>query len=131
MSSSSSRKSKSLDETPDSSIDTPSQAEELQHTTSNNKSPRFNASVDAEDLPRPTSTRSLRCSQPIDINRTVCSLNKFDEANTVSAEYMERLILLTSKARSSHAQDDEIVDLTEPRFESFCMANAKFPQLEK
>lgn len=40
----------------------------------------------------------------------------------VSAEYMERLILLTSNARSCHIQDDDAVDLTEPRFESFHMA---------
>ena len=43
------------------------------------------------------------------------------------AEYMKRLVLLSSNARSLHVPDDEAVDLTEPRFESFHMANVKSP----
>ncbi|KAJ8751346.1 hypothetical protein K2173_016537 [Erythroxylum novogranatense] len=48
-------------------------------------------------------------------------------AETVSTEHMERLILLTSKARSWRATDDEAVDLMEPRLESFCMVNLGSP----
>ncbi|XWS74305.1 hypothetical protein CRYUN_Cryun02cG0203400 [Craigia yunnanensis] len=43
------------------------------------------------------------------------------------AECMKRLVLLSSNARSWHVPDDEAVDLTEPRFESFHMANIKSP----
>ena len=43
------------------------------------------------------------------------------------AECMERLVLLSSNARSWRVPDDEAVDLTEPRFESFHMANVKSP----
>lgn len=45
-------------------------------------------------------------------------------ADPVSVEYIEKLILLASDARSWHSQEDEAVDLTEPRYESFCMPNA-------
>ncbi|XP_059659480.1 receptor-like serine/threonine-protein kinase NCRK isoform X2 [Cornus florida] len=41
------------------------------------------------------------------------------DSDIVSAVDIERLIILTSKARSWHSQDDEAVDLTAPRFESF------------
>ncbi|KAI4383794.1 hypothetical protein MLD38_009593 [Melastoma candidum] len=41
----------------------------------------------------------------------------------VSCKQMEQLILLSSKARSCRTNNDEPVDLTEPRFESFCMTH--------
>lgn len=44
------------------------------------------------------------------------------EQSTVSPEYIERLILLTSRSGSWRATDEEAVDLTEPRFESFHVA---------
>ncbi|CAN0916398.1 Receptor-like serine/threonine-protein kinase NCRK [Linum grandiflorum] len=47
-----------------------------------------------------------------------------NKPDTVSAEYMERLVRLTSNARAS---EDEVVDITEPRFESFRVANMKSP----
>ncbi|CAB4282761.1 unnamed protein product [Prunus armeniaca] len=78
---------------------------------------------DAEELRRARSSKgSVRCSLPLDIDRNLCAERRTD---TVSDNYMERLILLTSNARSWRASDDETVDLTEPRFESFCLANAK------
>ncbi|XVF46313.1 hypothetical protein PTKIN_Ptkin03bG0017700 [Pterospermum kingtungense] len=44
------------------------------------------------------------------------------------AEYMKSLIHLSSSARNWHVyDDDEAVDLTEPRFESFHMTNVKSP----
>ncbi|EOY34403.1 hypothetical protein QUC31_018463 [Theobroma cacao] len=49
------------------------------------------------------------------------------EIGPLPAECMERLILLSSNARSWRVNDDEAVDLTEPRFESFRMANVKSP----
>lgn len=59
----------------------------------------------------------------LDIDHNPCVGNKNKEADAVSAEYMESLILLSSKSNSSHASEEEIVDITEPRFESFCMTD--------
>lgn len=59
----------------------------------------------------------------LDIDHNPCVGNKDKEADAVSAEYMESLILLSSKSNSSHASEEEIVDITEPRFESFCMTD--------
>lgn len=83
------------------------------------------ASIDAQEVRRVASIRSPSCSQPLDDDHKLCTGSSSVEAETVSAEYMERRILLTHKARSGHSPDDELVDLTEPRFESFCMANVK------
>ncbi|XP_026403201.1 receptor-like serine/threonine-protein kinase NCRK isoform X3 [Papaver somniferum] len=80
----------------------------------------------AEELKRTTSERwSPRCSLPLSLDRTLCiSDNSKDGEVALSADYMERLVLLTSKGRSWRAHpDDETVDLTEPRFESFLQAN--------
>ncbi|KAK4849766.1 hypothetical protein QYF36_000618 [Acer negundo] len=49
----------------------------------------FEASVDAEELPRTTSNRSPRCSLPLDIDRMLCSRSNIKEADNVSAEYMD------------------------------------------
>ncbi|XP_021896208.1 receptor-like serine/threonine-protein kinase NCRK [Carica papaya] len=86
------------------------------------------ASISAEQLPRATSIKqSSRNSLPLHLERALCAGSNGKEANASSSDYMERLILLTSQARSWRAQDDEIVDLTEPRLESFCIANIKSP----
>ncbi|KAM6598048.1 hypothetical protein CsatA_008572 [Cannabis sativa] len=83
-------------------------------------------SQDVEELKRVVSCeRSDSCSLPLDVERNLCS-EKIEE-NKISAEHMERLVFLASKARSWRASDDEIVDLTEPRFESFCMGNISPP----
>lgn len=80
---------------------------------------------EAEELRRGSSGKSaVRCSLPLDIDRNLCVERGGD---IVSDNFMERLILLTSKARSWRASDDETVDLTEPRFEAFSVANAKPP----
>jgi len=60
-----------------------------------------------------------------DHNLSVENKNKAEDA--VSAENMESLILLTSKSDGSRASEEEIVDLTEPRFESFCITNGNAP----
>ncbi|KAK7404750.1 hypothetical protein VNO78_05706 [Psophocarpus tetragonolobus] len=57
----------------------------------------------------------------IDHNLSVEKKNKAEDA--ASDEYMESLILFTSKSEGSCASEEEIVDLTEPRFESFCITN--------
>ncbi|XP_048444881.1 receptor-like serine/threonine-protein kinase NCRK isoform X1 [Pyrus x bretschneideri] len=79
---------------------------------------------DAEEIRRAKSSKgSVRCSLPLDIDRNLCA-----ERDTHSvSDNMERLILLTSNARSCRANDIETVDLTEPRLESFCVTNGKPP----
>jgi hypothetical protein len=54
-------------------------------------------------------------------------VNKNKEADAVSPKYMESLILLTSKSDGWHASEEEMVDIIEPRFESFCMTNGTVP----
>ncbi|XP_031285096.1 receptor-like serine/threonine-protein kinase NCRK isoform X2 [Pistacia vera] len=85
------------------------------------------ASIDAQELGQVASIRSPSCSPPLGNDQKLCTGSNSIEVETVPAEYVERLILLTLKARSGRAPDDETVDLTEPRFESFCMANVKSP----
>lgn len=53
--------------------------------------------------------------------------NENKDVHTVSTEHMKSLILFTSKGESWHASEEEMVDLTEPRFESFFMTNINFP----
>ncbi|XP_052194481.1 receptor-like serine/threonine-protein kinase NCRK isoform X2 [Diospyros lotus] len=66
---------------------------------------------------------SAQCSLPLDIIESKPSVDENgQEVDSLSTEQIERYILLTSKARSLSSQD-EAVDLTEPRFESFCMEN--------
>ncbi|KAI4322281.1 hypothetical protein L6164_021992 [Bauhinia variegata] len=67
----------------------------------------------------PSSKYSARYSLPLNIDRNLCAGNKTQKTDTVSAESME--ILLTSKSLDD--DEAEVVDLTEPRFESFCMTN--------
>ncbi|KAG8644609.1 hypothetical protein MANES_11G147400v8 [Manihot esculenta] len=81
-------------------------------------------SIHAAELRRDMSVKqSAQCSMPLDADHSLFVEHNIKGADPVSSEYMERLILLTSKARSWRARDDEAVDLMEPRFEAFHMAN--------
>ncbi|KAK7262291.1 hypothetical protein RJT34_29857 [Clitoria ternatea] len=73
----------------------------------------------------PSSNFPTQDSLPLDIDENLCAVHKDKEA--VSAEYMESLILLTSKSDDLHTTEEEMVDLTEPRFESFCITNGNVP----
>ncbi|CAK8536221.1 unnamed protein product [Lathyrus sativus] len=53
--------------------------------------------------------------------------NEDKNVDTISTEYMKSLILSTSKGESWHASEEDMVDLSEPRLESFCMTNINFP----
>lgn len=78
---------------------------------------------DAEEH-MPSTSKSAESSRPSSMNDI-----KIDgkQTGTLHAECMERLVFLSSSTRSSHVHDDEAVDLIEPRFESFRMANLKSP----
>lgn len=86
--------------------------------------------VESEELKRMATNKwSPRCSLPLNIDRTLC-LEKNARASPVdnpSAEYIDRIVLLTSNARSCRTQEDEAADLTEPRFESFRVATIRTP----
>lgn len=57
-------------------------------------------------------------------DRSLCAGNN-GNLDIISSEYIERLVPLTSKGNNLRVPDDEMVDLTEPRFESFCIVNVK------
>ncbi|CAL0334031.1 unnamed protein product [Lupinus luteus] len=50
-----------------------------------------------------------------------------DHKNKEAAENEDNFILMTSKTEGWHASEEEMVDLTEPRFESFCMTSVHSP----
>jgi len=60
-----------------------------------------------------------------DVDRNLFVGSYIEGADNISTKYMERLIISTSKAHSWGAADDEAVDLTEPRLESFCVENVE------
>ncbi|KOM50662.1 hypothetical protein LR48_Vigan08g148900 [Vigna angularis] len=66
-------------------------------------------------------------SLPIYLDHNHSVKNKSNEADPVSAEYMESLIILAAKSDGSCVSEEEMVDLTEPRFESFCITSGKAP----
>lgn len=74
----------------------------------------------------PSSESSDQGSLQLGVNQNLIAGNK-SEVEVVSSEFMERLIFLTSKKEGWHGSDDETVDLTEPRFESFCLTNNNSP----
>ncbi|XP_077227028.1 protein kinase superfamily protein isoform X2 [Tasmannia lanceolata] len=83
--------------------------------------------ADNSEMRRAVSERwPNRCSLPLMVDRNLCMDGRTDADNTVlSGEYIERLILLTSRARSWRAHDEETVDITEPRLEKFWQSNVQ------
>uniref|UniRef100_A0A2P2IIT8 Receptor-like serine/threonine-protein kinase NCRK isoform X1 n=1 Tax=Rhizophora mucronata TaxID=61149 RepID=A0A2P2IIT8_RHIMU len=73
----------------------------------------------------PSSRQKAQNPLPLEAKHTVSVGSKDGELHIVSTEYIEGLIVLSSDAKSCRASDDEAVDLTEPRFESF--SNVKSP----
>lgn len=69
------------------------------------------------------------CSLPSAVALNICE-NGFKEVNpltgtVMSIDYIDRLVLSTAEARSLQMPEDEYVDLTEPRFESFVEATVQ------
>ncbi|GMI92123.1 hypothetical protein like AT2G28250 [Hibiscus trionum] len=85
------------------------------------------ALYDTEEHAPTTSIMSTESSLPFHKDSTgIVEKQRY----TVSTECMERLVLLSSNARSWCVPDDEAVDLTEPRLESFHVANVGSPREE-
>ena len=80
----------------------------------------------AKQRQAPPSIFPARNLSPLGVghNLHVGNINK--GADTVSTEDMKNLIHLTSKGESWHAFGEEMVHLTEPRFESFSMTNMDY-----
>ncbi|XP_068653294.1 receptor-like serine/threonine-protein kinase NCRK [Aristolochia californica] len=75
-----------------------------------------------EPKPCITDQCSRRSSLPLSVDRKLC-LQGAEGDKVLPSECIERLMLLTSRARSWRGQDEENVDLVEPRLESFWQAN--------
>ncbi|XAR59988.1 Non-specific serine/threonine protein kinase [Bertholletia excelsa] len=71
---------------------------------------------------------SACCSSPSNIDPKLSAEKNVKEVDVCDVEHVKRLIL-TSKSSSFRVQDDEAVDLTEPRFELFCMENTGSPYI--
>ena len=85
---------------------------------------RAEGSIDAEEVLK--RDRSIQQSA-LDVEHDLFVGSNKVGADDISTFFLERLIHMTSKAQSWHASDDEAVDVTEPRLESFCMVNVKSP----
>lgn len=82
----------------------------------------INSPIDAEELKNVASNGlSSPCSLPVDVGQDHWVAQN---ENNISYNFVERLILLSSKARSWRSHEDDAVDLVEPRFESFCLTTA-------
>ncbi|XP_021732346.1 receptor-like serine/threonine-protein kinase NCRK [Chenopodium quinoa] len=81
--------------------------------------------VDSEELKQMCPSRwSSRCSLSSDIDRNLLADSVAKSVNLSSVQYVNSLLYLTSSgSHSTNVDDDEIVDLTEPRLESFSVGN--------
>ncbi|KAG8387655.1 hypothetical protein BUALT_Bualt02G0043900 [Buddleja alternifolia] len=69
-----------------------------------------------------TSEMPASCSSSSNPNSNFSVLKSENVAENPCSD-IDKLMLLTSKSRLWRLHDDEVVDLTEPRFESFCLPN--------
>lgn len=82
-----------------------------------------------EEKPRQASWRRYphHNSLPRGTDYNLRAENEDKNIDTISTEYMKSLILLTSKGESWHASEEDMVDLSEPRLETFSITNINFP----
>ncbi|KRH26452.1 hypothetical protein GLYMA_12G175300v4 [Glycine max] len=110
---------------------TMSEVVQILSSISPGKSRRRRTIPEPEDLEKqrqaPPSIFPSRNLLPLDIDHNLHVGNENKDVHTVSSEHLKSLMLFTSKGESWHASDEEMVDLTEPRFESFYMINDNFP----
>ncbi|KAK6163342.1 hypothetical protein DH2020_000206 [Rehmannia glutinosa] len=83
----------------------------------------LNDTSSTEEIKQITFETPARFSSPTNPDSNNLSVKQNEKEAYDSSTDIEKLMLLTSKSRSWRLQDDEVVDLTEPRFESFCLPN--------
>ncbi|KAL9322758.1 hypothetical protein ACSQ67_010811 [Phaseolus vulgaris] len=89
---------------------------------------RFQEPEDLENQRQAPSSIFPTCDLlPLGVDNNLNVGNENKDAHAVSSEHMESLILFSPKGERWHASEEEMVDLTEPRFESFFMTNPNFP----
>ncbi|KAE9585763.1 putative protein kinase RLK-Pelle-RLCK-XVI family [Lupinus albus] len=88
----------------------------------------FEEPEDAEKQRQAPSNRFLtRHLSTLENNHNHFAGKENKDVGRVSVEYIDSLVHLSSKAESWHASEEEMVDLTEPQFESFCISNVEIP----
>ncbi|XP_068500440.1 receptor-like serine/threonine-protein kinase NCRK isoform X2 [Phaseolus vulgaris] len=88
---------------------------------------RFQEPEDLENQRQAPSSIFPTCDLlPLGVDNNLNVGNENKDAHAVSSEHMESLILFSPKGERWHASEEEMVDLTEPRFESFFMTNPNF-----
>lgn len=83
----------------------------------------YDTSSSAEEIKQITSEMPARCSSPTHSVSDFCTMKNDDREAEDPQSDVEKLMVLTSRKRSRRLRDDEVVDLTEPRLESFCLPN--------
>ncbi|KAK6163355.1 hypothetical protein DH2020_000219 [Rehmannia glutinosa] len=83
----------------------------------------LNDTSSTEEIKQITFETPARFSSPTNPDSNHLTVKQTKKETHDSSTDIEKLMLLTSKSRSWRLQDDEVVDLTEPRFESFCLPN--------
>ncbi|KAJ8445887.1 hypothetical protein Cgig2_000199 [Carnegiea gigantea] len=83
--------------------------------------------IDSEELKQLSASRwSSPCSFSSENDRTLFAESIGQEFHLSSTHYIDRLLFLTSNWQHSNSNnDDEIVDLMEPRLETFCVGNGQ------
>lgn len=83
------------------------------------------SSSSAEEIKQITSEMPARCLSPTHSCSDFCVMKNIDKGADDPSSDVEKLMLLTSRKQSWRMRDDEAVDLTEPRLESFCLPNVQ------
>ncbi|KAK6163164.1 hypothetical protein DH2020_000028 [Rehmannia glutinosa] len=83
----------------------------------------LNDTSSTEEIKQITFETPAQFSSPTNLDSNNLSVKQNEKEAYDSSTDIGKLMLLTSKSRSWRLQDDEVVDLTEPRFESFCLPN--------
>lgn len=83
--------------------------------------------IDSEELKQLSASRwSSPCSFSSENDRTLFTESIGQEFHLSSTHYIDRMLFLTSNWQHSNTNnDDEIVDLMEPRLETFCVGNGQ------
>ncbi|KAK9664042.1 hypothetical protein RND81_14G015800 [Saponaria officinalis] len=102
----------------------------LDNTKSDSPSPSSSTNqvevvVDSEELKQMCPSRWSSRTLSYDADQNLVADSIAQPIHLSSVQYIDRLLYLTSNGRSNTNADDEMVDLTEPRLETFCIENGR------